>query len=54
MIQGSSRFVYKWAWQLQELSGFFSNIESFPLIFISEFLMKKINEKNEEFEIKNL
>lgn len=44
MIQGSSRFVYRLAWDLKELSGFFGDLESLPLIFISHTIIKNLEE----------
>jgi leucyl-tRNA synthetase len=51
MIQGSSRFVYKWAWHLKNESGMFEDIEAFPLIFISDELMKRVIRKDKQSEI---
>jgi leucyl-tRNA synthetase len=50
MIQGSSRFVYKWSWHLKDESGIFADIENFPLIFISDELMKKSIAKDNQFD----
>ncbi len=52
MIQGSSRLVYRLDWRLKELSGFFADMESLPLIFISFELIKQIGQR--ENELNNL